>query len=65
MDRWLILDRWLDKHYGEYEWIDESMDGWMDGWIDEWMDGWVDGWMNRCMDGWMYMAKGMDWWIDR
>ena len=51
MDRWLILDRWLDKHYGEYEWIDESMDGWMDGWIDESMDGWVDGWMNRCMDG--------------
>ena len=41
----------------ENEWMDESMDGWIDEWkkeIDESMDGWIDEWkkeIDESMDG--------------
>ena len=35
------------------EWLNGRMDGWMDERMDGWMDEWLDGWMNEWMDGWM------------
>jgi hypothetical protein len=32
-------------------WMDEWMDGRMDGWMDEWMDGRVGGWAGRGRGG--------------
>ncbi len=36
-----------------FRWMDEKMDGWMDGgWIDGWMDGrWTNQWMED--GGWI------------
>ena len=38
---------WMDLG----EWINECVDGWMDGW-----NGWIGGligWIDECADGWM------------
>ena len=46
-------------------WMDECMDGWMEGWIDEWMDecmyGWMNVWMDECMDGCGWIDGLVDW----
>ncbi len=57
-----------------FRWMDEKMDGWMDGgWIDGWMDGrWTNQWMeDGGMDGWRmdqwiegWMTKWMDGWME-
>ena len=47
--------------YGRMDkWIDEAMNGWMDGLIEQekpfkggWMDGSTDGWIDETTDGWM------------
>ena len=40
-------------------WMDDWMDGRMDGWIEEWMGGRMDNWIDQWMDGWK-RSQGCD-----
>ena len=44
------MDQWVNESMDR--WIDGWMDGWMDESISEWMDGWIDGWMTAHIKGW-------------
>lgn len=52
-----------------HDWMDRSIDGWMDRgsnhYMDECMVRWWDGWIDKCLHKWLYIRlDGKDGWLD-